>query len=183
MLEVICGSMFSGKSEELIRRVVRAIIAKHRVAVYKPSIDMRYHSEHVVSHGGRRIEAISVNTDNPDAILETCGDVDVIAIDEVQFFSDRIIALIRNLTAQGKRVIVAGLDQDFRGEPFGSVPILMALAEKVDKLQAICVICGEPASRTQRIIDGKPARFNDEIIMVGADEKYEARCHKCHQVL
>jgi thymidine kinase len=125
-----------------------------------------------------------IDPQEPQAILpHVDSDTDVVAIDEVQFFAPEIIPIIKSLSAQGKRVVVAGLDQDFRGEPFGSMPTLMALAEKVDKLQAICVVCGEPASRTQRIIDGKPARYTDEIIMVGADEKYEARCSKCHEVL
>lgn len=183
MIEVICGSMFSGKSEELIRRVIRAIIAKKRVRVFKPSIDTRYHSEHVVSHNGRTVDAKPIDPSHPESIMDMVdADTDVVAIDEAQFFAPGITDVVRNLSAQGKRVVVAGLDQDFRGEPFGSMPVLMAISEKVDKFQAICVVCGEPASRTQRIINGKPARYSDQVIMVGADEKYEARCSRCHEV-
>lgn len=183
MIEMICGSMFSGKSEELIRRVIRSIIARKKVQVFKPSNDTRYHSGHVTSHNGREIEAVPVSPETPEDILTLVDDdTDVVAIDEVQFFEAGVVDVVRALSKEGRRVLVAGLDQDFRGEPFGTVPTLLALAEKVDKLQAICVVCGEPASRTQRIIDGRPANYTDAIIMVGAEEKYEARCSKCHKV-
>lgn len=180
-LEVITGSMFSGKSEELIRRVKRAAIAKQNVIVFKPAIDHRYGVEKVAAHNGTSVDCIPV--DGAEDILNHVDDqVHVVAIDEVQFFSDEIIEVCQKLVNLGKRVIVAGLDQDFRGEPFGPVPILMALAEQVTKLNAICVVCGRFASRTQRLIDGQPARYDDPIILIGATENYEARCNRCHEV-
>ena len=180
-LEIIVGSMFSGKSEELIRRVKRATIAKQNVAVFKPMIDNRYSKEQVVAHNGSAVECIPVESSKEitQYVDET---VNVVAIDEIQFFSDDIIPVCQRLVEQGKRVIAAGLDQDFRGEPFGPVPALMALAEEVTKLNAICVVCGRPASRTQRLIDGKPANYTDPIILIGATENYEARCNRCHEV-
>ncbi len=180
-LEIIVGSMFSGKSEELIRRVKRATIAKQKVAVFKPMIDNRYSKEQVVAHNGSAVECIPVESSKEitQYVDET---VNVVAIDEIQFFSDDIIPVCQRLVEQGKRVIAAGLDQDFRGEPFGPVPALMALAEEVTKLNAICVVCGRPASRTQRLIDGKPANYTDPIILIGATENYEARCNRCHEV-
>jgi thymidine kinase len=180
-IEVICGSMFSGKSEELIRRVRRAEIAKQKVQVFKPSIDERYSSNNVASHSGFYWDAIPVN-DAEQIRLQISPDTDVVAIDEVQFFDWSIADLCSELADRGVRVIVAGLDQDFRGEPFGPMPLLMAQAEVVDKLQAICVVCGAPASRTQRLINGKPAAYSDPIILVGASEVYEARCRRCHEV-
>ena len=181
-IEVICGSMFSGKTEELIRRVKRAQIARKRVQVFKPAIDTRYHTEQVASHDGIRAAALPVaDTSQIVDLLEP--DAEVIAIDEVQFFDQKIIELCEALAAQGKRVIAAGLDQDFRGESFGPIPELLARAEHVDKLQAICVVCGSPASRTQRLIDGQPASYHDPVILVGATEAYEARCRDCHVVL
>ena len=180
-LEVIVGSMFSGKSEELIRRVKRAAIAKQNVIVFKPALDHRYGMERVAAHNGLHIDCIPVAV--PEDILSHVDEtVDVVAIDEVQFFNDTIISVCQSLVRAGKRVIVAGLDQDFRGEPFGPVPILMALAEQVTKLNAICVSCGRAASRTQRLINGEPARYDDPIILIGATENYEARCSRCHQV-
>lgn len=180
-LEIIVGSMFSGKSEELIRRVKRATIAKQKVAVFKPMIDNRYSKEQVVAHNGSAVECIPVKSSKE--ILQYVDEtVDVVAIDEIQFFSEDIIPVCQRLVEQGKRVIAAGLDQDFRGEPFGPVPALMALAEEVTKLNAICVVCGRPASRTQRLIDGKPANYTDPIILIGATENYEARCNRCHEV-
>jgi thymidine kinase len=180
-IEVICGSMFSGKSEELIRRVRRAEIAKQKVQVFKPSIDDRFSSNNVASHSGYFWDAIPVQNAK-DILLQALPDTDVVAIDEVQFFDWSVADICNELADRGVRVIVAGLDQDFRGEPFGPMPLLMAQAEIVDKLQAICVVCGAPASRTQRLINGKPASFNDPIILVGASEVYEARCRNCHQV-
>ena len=180
-LEVIVGSMFSGKSEELIRRVKRAAIAKQNVLVFKPALDYRYGVEKVAAHNGLKIDCLPVQ--NPEDIFQLVDETtDVVAIDEVQFFPKSIIPVCQELVNAGKRVIVAGLDQDFRGEPFGVVPELMALAEEVTKLNAICVVCGRPASRTQRLIDGQPARFDDPIILIGATENYEARCNRCHQV-
>jgi len=151
------------------------------VQVFKPSLDDRYAIERVTSHNGMRIEA--TNVDDPASILELVEpDTDVVAIDEVQFFGWEITHVCSQLAEQGIRVIVAGLDTDFRGEPFGPMPVMMAQAEKVDKLRAICVVCGHEASRTQRLIDGQPAAYDDPVILVGASEVYEARCRHCHQV-
>jgi thymidine kinase len=174
--------MFSGKTEELIRRLRRAEIAKQKVQVFKPAIDNRYHAERVTSHNGADFEAIPVNSE--EAILQVMDeDTTVVAIDEVQFFSDSVIDICEILARQGKRVICAGLDMDFRGVPFGPMPAILSRAELVDKLHAICVVCGEEASRTQRLIDGQPAAYDDPVVLVGADEVYEARCRECHQVL
>lgn len=180
-LEIICGSMFSGKSEELIRRVRRAQFAKQEVKVFKPSIDNRYSEEEVVSHNGTAI--ISKPVASSIEILEYITEkTDVIAVDEVQFFDEHICDVLTLLANQGYRVIAAGLDQDFRGEPFSVVPQLMAIAELVTKLQAVCSVCGSPASRTQRLINGKPASYDDPIILVGASESYEPRCRHHHEV-
>jgi thymidine kinase len=180
-LELICGSMFSGKSEELIRRVKRATYAKQEVRVFKPVIDNRYSEDAVVSHNGTSMTsyAISSAADIWDHISES---TDVIAVDEVQFFDRAIIDVLSALADKGYRVIAAGLDMDFRGEPFGVVPDIMAIAESVTKLQAVCSVCGSPASRTQRLIDGKPASYDDPVILVGASESYEARCRHHHEV-
>ena len=179
--ELICGSMFSGKSEELIRRVKRATYAKQEVKVFKPAIDNRYSEEAVVSHNGTSMTShvISSSAEIWDHISES---TDVIAVDEVQFFGESIIGDLSLLADKGYRVIAAGLDMDFRGEPFGVVPNLMAVAESVTKLQAVCSVCGSPASRTQRLIDGKPASYDDPVILVGASESYEARCRHHHEV-
>lgn len=180
-VELICGSMFSGKTEELIRRVRRAVIARQKVQVFKPAIDVRYGLEKVTSHNGLDVAARSVqNAAELLAALEP--DTTVVAIDEVQFFDEDIVALCDQLAYDGRRVICAGLDTDFRGVPFGFLPELMARAEQVDKLHAICVVCGEEASRTQRLIDGIPAAYDDPVVMVGAAEVYEARCRHCHAV-
>jgi len=180
-IELICGSMFSGKTEELIRRVKRAQIAKQKVQVFKPALDDRYHAAKVSSHSGSFYEATVVNeaAEIADLIEE---DTEVVAIDEVQFFDWSVAELCERLADDGYRVILAGLDMDFRGEPFGPMPLLMAQAEAVDKLQAICIVCGAPASRTQRLIDGRPANYDDPVIMVGASEVYEARCRRHHEV-
>lgn len=180
-VELICGSMFSGKTEELIRRLRRAIIARQKVQVFKPIIDTRYNMEEVTSHNGAGYQAMPVESsdDIRSALAES---VTVVAIDEVQFFDASVIALCDELAAQDIRVICAGLDTDFRGVPFGPMPELMARAEMVDKLHAICVICGEEASRTQRLINGIPAGYDDPVVMVGAAEVYEARCRHCHEV-
>jgi thymidine kinase len=180
-LEVICGSMFSGKSEELIRRVRRASFGKLKIQVFKPAIDDRYSEESVVSHNGNAVMALAVQTsyEIAESIEE---DTDVVAIDEVQFFDDNVVNVAEELANKGKRVIVAGLDQDFRGEPFSHMPAFMALAESVTKLQAVCLQCGAPASRTQRLINNKPAHYEDPIILVGAAESYEPRCRHCHEV-
>lgn len=190
-LEVIVGPMFSGKSEELIRRVTRSIIAKQRVAVFKPLIDDRYHTAHVASHAGRQLEALAVR--NVEAIRTKLSgqgplldvpptDLDVIGIDEAQFFGIDLVPLAIELANAGKRVILAGLDLDFRAEPFGCMPELLARAESVEKLTAICTVCGAPATRSQRLISGEPAHYDDPVVLVGAKESYQARCRVHHQV-
>jgi thymidine kinase len=181
-IEVICGSMFSGKSEELIRRVHRVQIAKKKVQVFKPTIDTRYSIQYIYSHNGTKIEAINIS--NSKELLEKIEpDTEVVAIDEAQFYDKGIVTICQKLADQGRRVMVTGLDQDFRGEPFGPIPELLAVAEYIDKLQAICMICGSPASRTQRLVNGKPAKYSDPTILIGAKETYEARCRKCHVVI
>ncbi|WP_182200762.1 thymidine kinase [Paraliobacillus salinarum] len=180
-VELICGSMFSGKSEELIRRVRRATYGNLTVRVFKPAIDNRYADESVVSHNGNSILARPVTCAN-DIIEQMDDDIDVVGIDEIQFFDEDIIEIVDELANHGHRVIVAGLDTDFRGEPFGPMPKLMALSESISKLNAICPICASPASRTQRLIDGEPASYNDPIILVGASESYEPRCRHHHEV-
>lgn len=180
-VELICGSMFSGKTEELIRRLRRAVIARQQVQVFKPVIDQRYHAEKVTSHNGLHFEAQPVRT--AAAILDALDPATtVVAIDEVQFFEEGVVDVCEALAQQGKRVICAGLDMDFRGVPFGPMPHLMARAEEVSKLHAICVVCGQEASRTQRLIEGVPAAFDDPVVLVGAAEVYEARCRQCHEV-
>ncbi len=181
-IEVICGVMFSGKSEELIRRVRRAMIARKQVQVFKSHLDERYAGLfHVSSHDGRTVDAVPVDT--PEQIARLLKpDTQVVAIDEAQFLDPSIVDLSTNLANRGLRVIVAGTDTDFRGEPFGAMPHLLAIAEVVDKLHAICVVCGNPASRNQRLIEGKPARYDSPVIMVGSVEAYEARCRVCHSV-
>lgn len=180
-IEVVCGSMFSGKTEELIRRVRRARIARQKVQVFKPALDNRYHVEQVASHDGMQWEAIPIGSARE--ILERLEpDTAVVAVDEAQFFDWELSQVCNDLAERGIRVILAGLDLDFRGEPFGPMPLLMAEAEEVTKLQAICVVCGAPATRTQRLIDGEPAGYDDPIILVGGSESYEARCRHCHQV-
>ena len=180
-LEVICGSMFSGKTEELIRRLRRATIAKQNVQVFKPAIDARYTTDKVTSHSGSDFAAIPI--ENSKDILDHLDKATtVVAIDEAQFFDEGIVDIVRQLVDRDLRVIAAGLDCDFRGEPFGCMPDLLAIAENVLKLHAICMVCGEEASRTQRLVNGKPARYNDPIVIVGASEMYEARCRKHHEV-
>lgn len=180
-IEVIAGPMYSGKSEELIRRIKRAKIARQKVQAFKPLIDIRYSVNDVVSHAGDRAVAIPVQS-SAEIIELVDDDTEVIAIDEVQFFDDGLVNVCRTLADRNKRVICAGLDMDFRGEPFGPTPVLMATAEFVDKIQAICMVCGNQATRTQRLIDGSPARYTDPVVLVGATEAYEARCRKCHDV-
>jgi thymidine kinase len=181
-IEVVCGVMFSGKSEELIRRVRRALIAKKKVQVFKSHLDERYAGLYQVSsHDGRTVEAVPVDSAEQIARLLQ-PDTQVVAIDEAQFLAAGIVDLATALATRGIRVIVAGTDTDFRGEPFGPMPQLLAVAEQVDKLHAICVVCGNPASRNQRLIDGRPARYDSPVIMVGSHESYEARCRTCHSV-
>lgn len=180
-LELICGSMFSGKSEELIRRLKRAELAKQNVLVFKHSLDDRSTIEYVVSHCGSKLKAIPL--ENPQDILElTTSAVTVVGIDEVQFFDLSVINVICTLIEQGKRVLVAGLDLDFRGKPFGCIPTLMAIADNVTKLQAICIHCGKNAHFTQRLVNGQPAKHDDPLILIGAEEQYQARCRSCHQI-
>lgn len=180
-VEVICGCMFSGKTEELIRRVRRARIARQKVQVFRPRLDTRYGQGRVTSHAGQDFEAMEIEGSGSMRDFLS-SETTVVAIDEAQFFDEGVIALTEELAARGIRVIVAGLDQDFRGEPFGPMPQLMARAEDVTKLHAICMICGEAASRTQRLVDGRPARYDDPLIVIGASEKYEARCREHHEV-
>jgi thymidine kinase len=181
ILEVITGSMFSGKTDELIRRLVRATIAKQKVQVFKPAIDTRYAEKKVTSHTGSNYAAIPVQISH-EILKKIDSDTTVIAIDEAQFFDSGIIEVAGTLADRGLRVIIAGLDTDFRGEPFGPMPQLMSKAEVVDKLHAICMVCGEPASRTQRLVNGEPAYFDDPVVIVGAAELYEARCRHHHKV-
>ncbi|HNZ78157.1 MAG TPA: thymidine kinase [Bacilli bacterium] len=181
-IEVITGSMYAGKTEELLRRIKRIEYAKKRVIVFKPKIDDRYSSCEVVSHNNGRTKSVNVtkSSDILDYLVEPYPYA--IAIDEVQFLDEKIIGVCEKFANKGVRVIVAGLDRNFRGEPFGVMPELLARAEYVTKLVAICSVCGAPATRTQRLINGQPANYNDPIILVGAKEQYEARCRHCHQV-
>jgi thymidine kinase len=180
-IEVVCGSMFSGKTDELIRRLVRATIARQKVQVFKPAVDVRYAVEKVTSHAGANYDAIPVEK-AADIRTKLDKDTTVVGIDEAQFMDAEIVEVARELAARGVRVLIAGLDTDFRGEPFGPMPILMSIAEHVSKLHAICMVCGDEASRTQRLVNGKPARYDDPIVIVGASELYEARCRLHHEV-
>ncbi len=180
-VEVITGPMFSGKTEEFIRRLRRAVIARQKVQVFKPAIDIRYAEDKVTSHAGDEFHAIPIaQVDEVWQHLE--DDTTVVGFDEAQFFDQTILEVVQRLADQGIRVIVAGLDMDFRGEPFGPMPYLLAQADRVDKLQAICMVCGEPATRTQRLVNGQPARYDDPVVIVGAAELYEPRCRRHHQV-
>jgi thymidine kinase len=179
-LEVVCGPMFSGKSEELIRRLRRAEIAGQRVLIVKPRIDDRYDIGHVVSHAGAKMRAVAVS--KPEDIPGLADGYDVIGIDEVQFFAAEIVLAIDALVERGKRIVVSGLDQDFRGLPFGAMPELLCRAELVDKLQAVCHRCGGPATMTQRLVNGYPAPADGATIVVGALDSYEARCRACHEL-
>lgn len=181
-LEVICGPMFSGKSEELIRRIRRAKIARQKVMTFKHRLDDRHGIEYVVSHDGNKVEAYPL--DQVEKILEMTlhQDIDVIGVDEAQFFSQEIIPIICTLVEAGKRIIIAGLDLDFRATPFGCMPILLAIADQVTKLRAICTECGDEASLTQRLVNGAPAKYDDPIILIGAQESYQARCKDCYRI-
>lgn len=180
-IEVITGSMFSGKTEELIRRLRRARIAKQSVQVFKPSIDNRYSLEKVKSHAGSEFEATPITTAT-EVLSGLRAETTVVGLDEAQFFDPAVHEVCAILAGRGIRVIIAGLDQDFRGEPFGPMPHLLAIAEQVDKLHAICAECGGEASRTQRLINGQPASYDDPVVVVGASEMYEARCREHHAV-
>ncbi|HMA17783.1 MAG TPA: thymidine kinase [Thermoanaerobaculia bacterium] len=173
-IEVICGSMFSGKSEELIRRLRRAIIAKQRVQIFKPTIDSRYSEAEIVSHSEMRMPSVPVAS-SAELLDKVDHRTEVVGIDEAQFFDEGVVEAAQRLADQGKRVIVAGLDKDFRGQPFGPIPTLMAVAEDVTKTLAICVRCGSPANNTQRLVE------SDELVVVGAQGVYEARCRRCFE--
>ena len=177
-VEVICGSMFSGKTEELIRRINRSKIARQKVQVFKPKLDTRFSNDHVVSHSSLAFNA--VNIENPEEILSLIEDnTRVVGVDEAQFLGSSIVEICHRLANRGLRVIVAGLDMDYRGIPFGPMPQLMATAEFVTKMSAICTVCGNTASRTQRRISEDEK--NKEQILVGAGEFYEARCRRCYE--
>jgi thymidine kinase len=182
MLTVICGSMFAGKSEELIRRARRALYAKKKVQVFKPTIDNRYDETMVVTHMGVAHEAQLVR-DTKELRDATAPDSEVILVEEAQFFDLDIVSWAVENADKGKEVILAGLDQDFRREPFGPMPYLMAAADEVVKLRAICMNCGQVASHTYRTINGKPAHRDDPVILIGAQESYEARCRNCFRLL
>lgn len=183
-IEVICGPMFAGKTEELIRRTKRMEFAKKKYLIFKPSIDNRYSLDEVVSHSQRKLKAINISVNNPQEICNfVTNDIEAIVIDEAQFFSKELLNVITKYADLGLRVICAGLDLDFRGLPFGIMPDILALADKVTKLTAICVCCGNDATRTQRIINGQPAYFEDEVVKIGATESYEPRCRACHEVM
>jgi thymidine kinase len=171
--------MFSGKSEEMIRRLRRAEIAGQRVVIFKPRIDDRYDATDVVSHAGARMQAVPVSS--VAEIPSHAKDFDVVGIDEAQFLGEGVVQIALELADRGVRVVVAGLDQDFRRLPFGPMPELLTHAEFVDKLQAVCNRCGGPATTTQRLVDGKPAPYSGETVVVGAAEQYEARCRGCHE--
>lgn len=181
-IECICGSMFSGKSEELLRRIKRGVIAKQKVLLFKPSIDNRYDENRVSTHNGNSYDSISIEKSSD--ILNFVKDTkyDIIGIDEIQFFDNDIVKIINKLADDGIRVIVAGLDMDFKAEPFHPMPEIMAISEMVTKLHAVCNKCGKEASRSQRLINGKPAKYDDPVVVIGASESYEARCRHCHKI-
>jgi len=182
-LEVVCGPMFSGKSEELMRRLRRAKIARQNVIIFKPKIDTRYIAGNIVSHDGNKLDAFPIEELSDILEMATYNKATVIGIDEAQFFTQSIINIICTLIEQGKRVVVAGLDLDYRGVPFGPMPTLLAIADTITKLQAICNICGIDAHFTQRIVDSKPAPFDDKLIIkIGGQESYQARCRSCHVI-
>lgn len=182
-VEVIAGCMFAGKTEELLRRLRRAEIAGQQVAVFKPATDDRHGETTIGTHSGRTWDAVVLDPEKEvTEIPDHLNGEQVVAIDEANFFSAELVEICEELAASGRRVIVSGTDQTFRGEPFEPLPQLLAVAEYVDKLQAICSVCGEPASRNQRLVDGEPAHIEDPTILVGAAESYEARCRNCHSL-
>lgn len=190
MLEMVVGSMFAGKTEELIRRLNRAGYAGRAVCVIKPDIDNRWgHDAAICSHNGQTMSAIPIPIEHPSGILEAVPpDIDIVAIEEAQFFSPELVGVVRELLDRGHDVLTAGLPSDFRNEPFGSMPVLLSMADGITRLTAICTheeggcICGRDATRTQRIINGEPANYDDPVILVGASEMYSARCHRHHDV-
>ena len=181
-IEVICGCMFAGKTEELIRRINVLSYARKNILVFKPKIDDRYSTTEIASHAGSKVPCIVIS-EAKEILNHVNYDTDVVAIDEVQFFDEDVVDICEYLADSGLRVMVAGLDKDFRGEPFGVLPDLLTRAEFVTKLTAVCAKCGAPATRTQRIINCKPASFNDPIVLVGAKEAYEPRCRHCHEIV
>ena len=181
-IECICGSMFSGKSEELLRRIKRGVIAKQKVLLFKPSIDNRYDENRVSTHNGNSYDSISIEKSSDILNFVKDTEYDIIGIDEIQFFDNDIVKIINKLADDGIRVIVAGLDMDFKAEPFHPMPEIMAISEMVTKLHAVCNKCGKEASRSQRLINGKPAKYDDPIVVIGASESYEARCRHCHEI-
>jgi thymidine kinase len=181
-IEIIAGVMFSGKSEELLRRVRRAVIARKRVQLFKSHLDSRYGGvQRISTHDGVQVDAVPVDS-SLEIMARVKPDTEVVTIDEVQFLDEGIVGVAGTLADRGVRVILAGLETDFRGEPFGAMPQLLAVAEIVDKLHAICVVCGDPACRNQRLVDGRPALYDSPTILVGGSESYEARCRHCHRV-
>ena len=181
-IEVICGCMFAGKTEELIRRINVLSYARKNILVFKPKIDDRYSTTEIASHAGSKVPCIVIS-EAKEILNHVNYDTVVVAIDDVQFFDEDVVDICEYLADSGLRVMVAGLDKDFRGEPFGVLPDLLTRAEFVTKLTAVCAKCGAPATRTQRIINGKPASFNDPIVLVGAKEAYEPRCRHCHEIV
>lgn len=180
-ITLICGSMFSGKTEELIRLVRRAMHARKKVQVFKSALDTRCETAVIRTHDGVSFNAVAVpDTRTLESLIEP--DTQVLGIEEVQFLDEAVVALCQRLADNGMQVIAAGLDQDFRGLPFGFMPALMALADNVLKLHAICKVCGKEASRTQRLVDGRPAAWDEPTILIGAADSYEARCRHCHEV-
>ena len=181
-IECICGSMFSGKSEELLRRIKRGVIAKQKVLLFKPSIFLMIRRPPRSTHNGNSYDSISIEKSSD--ILNFVKDTkyDIIGIDEIQFFDNDIVKIINKLADDVIRVIVAGLDMDFKAEPFHPMPEIMAISEMVTKLHAVCNKCGKEASRSQRLINGKPAKYDDPVVVIGASESYEARCRHCHEI-
>ena len=180
-IEVICGPMFAGKTEELIRRIKRLEYAKQNVLIFKPTIDNRYSNAEIVSHDNSKKASINIES-SKDILKHIKDNTDCVVVDEAQFLDNNIINVIQQLADSGIRVIVGGLDTDFRGEPFGPMPEILAIAEKVDKLTAICVKSGEPATRTQRLINDKPANYDDPTVLIGGNESYEPRARHMHEV-
>ncbi|MDE6946428.1 MAG: thymidine kinase [Anaeroplasmataceae bacterium] len=180
-IEVVCGPMFAGKTEELIRRVKRMDFAKKKYLIFKPTIDNRYAISEVVSHNQRKVKAINISS-SKEIYNYITEDIEAVLIDEVQFFDEDVVEICRELADRGLRVICTGLDCDFRGNPFPIVASLLAMSENITKLTAICVCCGNEATKTQRIINGKPAKYDEPIILVGEKESYEPRCRKCHVI-
>lgn len=181
-IEVICGSMFSGKTEELLRRLRLARVAGQRTQLFKPVIDNRYSSDSVVTHDGTPSQGATNVDDALDLLAKVKPESKVVGVDEAHFLDDRLVDVCIYLAHRGKRVVAAGLDQDYRGNPFHPMPRLMAVAADVSKMHAICIVCKRRASRTQRLINGQPARIDSPLILIGGKESYEARCSNCHSV-